>query len=191
VNEVESTPVKTKRSHRRRHRPCLGKEETVRFWNRKSDAIQRPTFSDASSVSVNQHYGLHIMLPASASNSPVPASIVFSPTLRGGHSYQPQTASHTPVSPSIASKKVSSSVPSRRTSPHHRVEHSAIVVSCRQFRMHSCVDVDVYLSCSSNPIIEDCSRIRFGRIPKAYVSGEISYLSAFSNLLTDQTLLGP
>jgi hypothetical protein len=50
------------------------------------------------------------------------------------------------------------------------VEHSIIVVSCQQFRMHNCKNVDVYLSCSSNPIIEDCSNVRFGRIPKAYVS---------------------
>lgn len=50
------------------------------------------------------------------------------------------------------------------------VENTVMVVSCRQFRMHNCKDVDVYLSCSSNPIIEDCSNIRFGRIPKAYVS---------------------
>lgn len=50
------------------------------------------------------------------------------------------------------------------------VENSVIVVSSQQFRMHNCVDVDVYLSCSSSPIIEDCSNIRFGRIPKAYVS---------------------
>jgi hypothetical protein len=50
------------------------------------------------------------------------------------------------------------------------VEQSVMVVSCRQFRMHNCKDVDVYLSCSSNPIIEDCSNVRFGRIPKAYVS---------------------
>lgn len=49
------------------------------------------------------------------------------------------------------------------------MDHSVIVVSCRQFRMHNCKDVDVYLSCSSNPIIEDCSNIRFTRIPKAYV----------------------
>ncbi|KAJ5668147.1 uncharacterized protein N7477_006717 [Penicillium maclennaniae] len=56
------------------------------------------------------------------------------------------------------------------TGPAHitGVEHSILVVSCRQFRMHNCKDVDVYLSCSSNPIIEECSNVRFGRIPKAY-----------------------
>jgi len=34
--------------------------------------------------------------------------------------------------------------------------------------MHNCTDVDVYINCSRNPIIEDCSNVRFGRIPKAY-----------------------
>ncbi|KAJ6000929.1 hypothetical protein N7481_001338 [Penicillium waksmanii] len=47
-------------------------------------------------------------------------------------------------------------------------EHSIIVVSCRQFHMHNCTDDDVYISCSSNPIIEECSNVRLGRIPKAY-----------------------
>lgn len=50
------------------------------------------------------------------------------------------------------------------------VRNSIIVVNCRQFRMHDCKNVDVYLSSSSNPIIEDCVDIRFGRIPRAYVS---------------------
>ncbi|KAJ5725891.1 Tubulin binding cofactor C [Penicillium malachiteum] len=59
---------------------------------------------------------------------------------------------------------------SRVNGPVHitGVEKSVMVVSCRQFRMHHCTDVDVYLSCSSNPIIEDCSNIRFSRIPKAH-----------------------
>ncbi|KUL84526.1 hypothetical protein ZTR_08766 [Talaromyces verruculosus] len=42
---------------------------------KKSNDIRRPTFSNQSSVSVDQHYGLHIMLPASASSAAVPASI--------------------------------------------------------------------------------------------------------------------
>ncbi|KAF2220000.1 tubulin binding cofactor C-domain-containing protein [Elsinoe ampelina] len=40
-----------------------------------------------------------------------------------------------------------------------------VAVSCRQFRMHESKDVDVYLSCSSEPIIEDCQTIRFGELP--------------------------
>lgn len=41
------------------------------------------------------------------------------------------------------------------------VTDSTLVVACRQFRMHDAKNVDVYLLCSSRPIIEDCSGIRF------------------------------
>ncbi|ORX82378.1 TBCC-domain-containing protein [Anaeromyces robustus] len=35
------------------------------------------------------------------------------------------------------------------------------VLACHQFRMHDSKNIDVYLHCSSHPIIEDCSNIRF------------------------------
>jgi hypothetical protein len=50
------------------------------------------------------------------------------------------------------------------------VEKSIIAVSSRQVRMHDCKDVDIYLMCSSRPIIEDCNGIRFAPIPECYVS---------------------
>ena len=50
------------------------------------------------------------------------------------------------------------------------VQDSVLVISCRQLRMHDCRNVDVYLACSSRPIIEDCEGIRFGKLPNTYVS---------------------
>lgn len=44
-----------------------------------------------------------------------------------------------------------------------------MVLSCRQFRMHGCKDVDVYLECGSHPIIEDCNGIRFAPLPARYL----------------------
>jgi len=35
------------------------------------------------------------------------------------------------------------------------------VLACHQFRMHDSKNIDVYLHCSSHPIIEDCIGIRF------------------------------
>ena len=123
-----------------------------------------------SSVSVDNHYGLHIMLPASGSTATVPASITglrhcvvdMSIPTADGKPYASLTAKGIKESLLICGQV---------NGPAHitGIEHSVIVVSCRQFRMHNCSNVDVYLSCSSNPIIEDCSDIRFGRIPKAYV----------------------
>ncbi|KAI9773336.1 MAG: hypothetical protein M1840_007551 [Geoglossum simile] len=49
------------------------------------------------------------------------------------------------------------------------VKNSAIVVACRQLRMHACNEVDVYLLCASRPIIEDCSGIRFSPLPESYL----------------------
>lgn len=135
--------------------------------------------SGVSSVSVDDHEGLHIMLPASGSSSTVPASIT---SLR--HCVVDMsipTADGKPYA-SLTVKNVEESllICGQVNGPAHitGVEHSVIVVSCRQFRMHNCKDVDVYLSCSSNPIIEDCSNIRFGRIPKAYVNITLSPPSA-------------
>jgi len=36
--------------------------------------------------------------------------------------------------------------------------------------MHDCKNVDIYLQCSSRPIIEDCSNIRFAPIPECYTT---------------------
>lgn len=123
-----------------------------------------------SSVSVNDHYGLHIMLPASGSTSTVPASITSLDHCIVDMSIP--TANGKPYA-SLTAKGITESllICGQVNGPSHvtGVERSVMVVSCRQFRMHNCSDVDVYLSCSSNPIIEDCSNIRFGRIPKAYV----------------------
>ncbi|RAK78699.1 putative tubulin-specific chaperone c [Aspergillus fijiensis CBS 313.89] len=122
-----------------------------------------------TSVSVNNHHNLHIMLPSSGSTANVPASItslrhcvvdMSIPTVNG----KPYA--------SLTAKNVKESllVCGQINGPAHitDVEHSIVVVDCRQFRMHNCSNVDVYLSASSNPIIEDCTNIRFGRIPRIY-----------------------
>lgn len=135
-----------------------------------------------SSVSVDDHYGLHIMLPSSGSTSTVPASITSLDHCVVDMSIP--TANGKPYA-SLTAKGVKSSllVCGQVNGPAHvtGLERSVMVVSCRQFRMHNCSNVDVYLSCSSNPIIEDCSNIRFGRIPKAYVS---NFLICPPSLLT-------
>ncbi|KAF8892925.1 tubulin binding cofactor C-domain-containing protein [Infundibulicybe gibba] len=47
----------------------------------------------------------------------------------------------------------------------HHLNRCTLVLACHQFRMHSSKTVDVLLNVSSNPIIEDCSGIRFGVYP--------------------------
>ena len=135
-----------------------------------------PPQTTTSSVSVDKHHRLHIMLPSTTSNVAVPASIT---SLR--HCVVDMsipTANGKPhANLTISDVKDSLLVCGQISGPAHitSVRNSVIVVSCWQFRMHNCESVDVYLSCSSNPIIEDCSNIRFGRIPKSYVCLAIGF----------------
>ncbi|KAH8693962.1 putative tubulin-specific chaperone c [Talaromyces proteolyticus] len=177
VNEVEQLQLRPEIAPT--SSPAILDEGKVSSLLEKKSDIRRPTFSNASSVSVDQHYGLHIMLPESASKATVPASITslrhcvvdMSIPTHDGKPY---------ASLVVKDVKESLLISGQVDGPAHitGVEHSVLVVSCRQFRMHNCVDVDVYLSCTSNPIIEDCSRIRFCRIPKNYALDQNHHESA-------------
>lgn len=64
-----------------------------------------------------------------------------------------------------------------------RLADSILVVSCRQLRMHDCRDCTVYLLCSSNPIIERCSEMRFSSLPDILVC---RYLSSVGIKMTNR-----
>ncbi|KAK5075236.1 hypothetical protein LTR51_003635 [Lithohypha guttulata] len=49
------------------------------------------------------------------------------------------------------------------------LHRSILVLSSHQFRMHDSHEVDVYLFCSSRPIIENCSNIRFASMPSRFI----------------------
>jgi hypothetical protein len=168
INEVEQLQLRPELAPT--SSPAVLDEGKVSSLLEKKSDIRRPTFSNASSVSVDQHYGLHIMLPSSASKTTVPASIT---SLRHCVVDMSIPTSNGKPFASLTVKGIKESllICGQVEGPAHitGVEHSVLVVSCRQFRMHNCVDVDVYLSCSSNPIIEDCTGVRFTRVPKHYV----------------------
>ncbi|KAK2778118.1 hypothetical protein FQN52_002878 [Onygenales sp. PD_12] len=121
------------------------------------------------SVSLDSRTGAHIVLPASTSHAALPLSMTSLRHCVVDMSI-PTTNSRPFAGLSIKGVTESLLVCGQVNGPAHitEVKQSVIVVTCHQFRMHDCVDVDVYLSCSSKPIIEDCSNIRFGKIPDAF-----------------------
>ncbi|KAK4981391.1 hypothetical protein LTR66_010030 [Elasticomyces elasticus] len=147
-------------------------------------SIRKPSFSQSTSVSISNHNGIHIILPSSAahatssgtlsnlSNCVVDMSV---PTATGG-----------PFA-GLTLKNIKNSliVCGHVNGAAHitNVFNSVIVVSARQFRMHESRNCDVYLQCSSRPIIEDCNGIQFAPLPKVYVSRS-SELYRMNNLLT-------
>ncbi|OJJ79724.1 putative tubulin-specific chaperone c [Aspergillus glaucus CBS 516.65] len=170
-----STPLNEPDNILQQHRPEVVPTSvpsiSVGYIEEKPKESEKKAFAAnvLSSVSVNSHHDLHIMLPASGSASAVPASITslrhcvvdMSIPTNNGKPYASLT---------VNDVKESLLVCGQIDGPAHitGVEHSVIVVSCRQFRMHDCRNVDVYLSSTSNPIIEGCSNVRFGRTPRAY-----------------------
>ncbi len=61
------------------------------------------------------------------------------------------------------------------------VKRCTVVVACRQFRLHDSVDVDVYLSCRTRPVIEYSSGLRFAPAAEIFVS---CALQTFHRLFT-------
>lgn len=137
---------------------------------------RRPSFANASSVTLTNHSNLHIVLPASASSATGSGSLtslhrcvidLSIPTIS-------KEATQTP-SPfrGLAMRDISDSVivAGRVDGPVHitAVSNSIIVVIARQVRIHECKNVDVYLHCGSHPIIEDCRGMRFAPLPSRYV----------------------
>lgn len=127
--------------------------------------------ADGQGVTVTGHEGSRVVLPASAAH---PASSGIVAKVKGSIvDLSAPTASGVPFA-TLTLKDIQDSlvICGRVTGPIHitGVENSIIVTACRQFRMHASKKVDVYLHCSSRPIIEDCEAIRFAPIPQCLVS---------------------
>jgi tubulin-specific chaperone C len=136
----------------------------------------RPSLSTtATSTSISNQSSTHIILPSSAPNTRTPCSLSRLTSCVVDLSV-PTTAT-TPFA-SITINSISSSLLlcGSVSGPAHitGVKRSLLVIKCRQFRMHECEGVTVYLHCTSRPIIEDCKNIRFAELPKFHVSSSQS-----------------
>lgn len=133
--------------------------------------IRTPSFSQASTINITGHTGLHIILPSSASRAT--SSGAITKLNRCIVDMSVPTASGAPFA-GLALKSIKKSlvIAGHVAGPVHitSIEDSIIVVTSRQVRMHECKNVDIYLHCASRPIIEDCSNVRFSPIPNSQVS---------------------
>ncbi|KAK7182751.1 tubulin binding cofactor C [Paraphaeosphaeria sporulosa] len=131
--------------------------------------------AEAVGVKVEDRDGEHVVLPTSEAQSGssgvvsnVRGSVVdlSAPTMSGG-SFATLTLKN--IQRSLV-------VTGRVAGPIHMTDlkNSVIIMSCRQFRMHGSKKVDVYLHCSSRPIIEDCEDIRFAPLPQIYMTADLT-----------------
>ncbi|KAK3115275.1 hypothetical protein LTR53_005546 [Teratosphaeriaceae sp. CCFEE 6253] len=131
--------------------------------------IRQPSFSQSTSVRVDNHECVHIILPRSAGHA------TSAGTLSNLHRCVIDMSSPTSIGHPFAGltlKNISESliVCGHVSGAAHltNVRDSVVVVASRQFRMHESKNSDVYLLTTSRPIIEDCSTVRFAPLPDQY-----------------------
>lgn len=132
--------------------------------------IRKPSFSAARDVSISDHTGLHIILPSTASRATSSGKLT---NLKGCIVDMSVPTAGSAAFLGLALKNISSSliIAGHVNGPAHitGIKDSILVVAARQVRIHECKNVQVYLFCSSRPIIEDCSGMRFAPIPQDFV----------------------
>ncbi|KAF2267675.1 TBCC-domain-containing protein [Lojkania enalia] len=137
--------------------------------------VPESSFSNASSVTISNHSSNHIILPTSASHA-TSSGMVSNLRRCVVDLSQPTTDGNPFAGLTLKNIKDSLIICGQVNGSIHitSVENSVIVTACRQFRMHTSKKVDVYLHCSSRPIIEDCELIRFAPLPDTYLTPEVS-----------------
>ncbi|KAM0717530.1 hypothetical protein Q7P37_007382 [Cladosporium fusiforme] len=130
----------------------------------------RMSFSQSTSVSINNHANQHIILPASAAHA------TSSGTLSNLHRCVVDMSSPTSTGQPFATLTLKNIdqcliVCGHVSGAAHltNVTNSVIVVSSRQFRMHESRACAIYLHASGRPIIEDCSDVQFAPLPEVYL----------------------
>lgn len=145
-------------------------EELSRPEQGGGDGVRKPSFSTAKNIALSDHTGLHIMLPSTASRATSSGSVTN--LNRCIVDMAIPTSTDAPFA-GLALKNIKHSliVAGHVAGPAHitGIEDSIIVVAARQVRIHECKNVHIYLHCTSHPIIEDCSGMKFAPLPAYYV----------------------
>jgi hypothetical protein len=159
--------------------PTIGGSASSKDYNaelsRPSTAgIRKPSFSQASRLSITNHKGLHIILPPTAAHATSSGSLTNLERCIVDMS-APTSSSHPSSSPfaALTLKNINKSliIAGSVAGAAHitSVRDSILVIDARQVRMHDCRNVDVYLRVAGRPIVEDCEGVRVAPLPGVYV----------------------
>lgn len=155
----------------------------------------RPTLSTSStSIAIASQSHTHILLPTTP-HPYTPCTISRLTSCVLDLSSPTKSSTTTSTNAGFASLTINSTTTSLLqcapvAGPAHvtNLTSSVLVLTCRQLRMHNCTNVDVYLHCTSRPIIEDCKGIRFSPLPKTYA--DLLGISSTTSTSTDAASSG-
>lgn len=151
--------------------PTFSKNYNEEMARAGGSGIRKPSFSTARDIAISGQTGLHIILPSTAARATSSGSLT---DLKGCIvDMSVPTANGAPFA-SLALKNIDNSliIAGHVDGPVHitGIRNSILVVAARQVRIHECENVDIYLHCTSHPIIEDCSGMGFAPIPSCFMS---------------------
>jgi tubulin-specific chaperone C len=137
----------------------------------QSAAVYKPSFSESTTVQFSNITDVHIAYVPSSASQVTPSGLLTNINRCVVDMSVSTTMGKAFAGLMLKNIRDSLIVCGHVDGPAHvtGVKNSVIVVACRQLRMHDCMEVDVYLLCTSRPIIEDCSGIRFSPLPEFYV----------------------
>jgi hypothetical protein len=142
-------------------------------WEDDGTTVRRPKFLNTTQTTIANRSDLRIELPASASYA------TSSGTISDINNCIVDLSAPTTSAPfsALYLKNLSNSliICGKVAGAIHitSIEHTVLVLSCRQFRMHGSKNVDVYLHSASRPIIEDCENVRFAPLSGHFLNTEI------------------
>ncbi|KAK0625259.1 tubulin binding cofactor C-domain-containing protein [Bombardia bombarda] len=137
---------------------------------------RKPSFSAARAISLSDHAGVHIILPASAARATSAGALTNLSGCVVDMSVPTSAGAGAVPFASLALKDIKRSliVAGRVSGSVHitGVRDSVLVVVARQVRIHECEGVDVYLWCGSHPIVEGCRGMRFAPVAGGYTTDQ-------------------
>lgn len=150
--------------------PSFPKDYNAEVKRQGTAGIRKPSFSAARHIALTDHDDVHIILPATAARATTSGSLTN--IRRSIVDMSVPTAGATAFA-GLALKNITSSliIAGHVGGPAHitGLKDCIVVVAARQVRIHECTNVDIYLHCTSRPIVEDCSAMRFAPVPSCYV----------------------
>ncbi|KAL9048554.1 MAG: hypothetical protein Q9162_007661 [Coniocarpon cinnabarinum] len=142
---------------------------------RAAASIRKPSFSKSESVKLSNHSDLHIILPTSASHAMTSGLLS---KLRHCIVDMSVPTTHDRPFAGLSLKSIERSlvICGQVSGAVHvtGLKATVLVVSSHQFRMHECQNCDVYLMCSSKPIVDDCKAVRFAPLPACYARVDVT-----------------
>jgi hypothetical protein len=137
--------------------------------------IRTASFSQADSIIIDDQSYIHIILPPTIHDSISDILNLKHCIINMSH---PSMHRGTACFPNMNIRDVEDSlliIGNVQGAAHvTNVRNSVLVVATQQLRMHECEDADIYLTCASHPIIENCKGIRFAPLPQTYSNFERS-----------------